>query len=558
MISKFGEINRKQCEIIKLKISFTQRVYKGMNIQSRNSTGNLEKQQAKSENQKSKLKSRKRYRNTDFDISRSIAPRKAKQGKFFNMASTSREQNMTQQITDLSGTIIRGTREHNTELNSGNVIGPGENNGMELDAEVRDLVADEALIVQRSLESKVRKMVQEEIIDIKKTIGGLAQNVQNLSQIVARNQTANNSNGDILGENVTLERDNSAMRRKNQNNIFQANAAGLNSYRTERPFSRAQNTAYNFNPDVSYPSNCSARNENTMRPGVTDGFDFRHIRIDKLGIIFDNKSISVNDFIFRLEHLKVHYNIPEREVVRDFHLILSDSVKDWYWSFIETHGVTEWPVLRLALMSQYQTPRSNFEIMRDLVERKQENSETIDAYFHVMNKLRSKLTQPIPEYDIIKIIKRNINMNIAKIVYPIAVSSVEQLRIECNEAERNFPRREYRNNMPPPKCSRYVNEIGFETSEIVNNNMSYPERVDVNALQFAQQQKQTVICWNCKVAGHVFMECPDEQRTLFCYKCGKPNVTTPKCPSCIQKNMRSGVGTSGDPRPMENPVANRK
>lgn len=67
----------------------------------------------------------------------------------------------------------------------------------------------------------------------------------------------------------------------------------------------------------------------------------------------------------------------------------------------------DWPGLRHALMAQYQTSRSNFEVMTDLVERKQQPGETIDNYFQAMCQLRSKLIQPIPEYDLIKISKRN-------------------------------------------------------------------------------------------------------------------------------------------------------
>lgn len=177
----------------------------------------------------------------------------------------------------------------------------------------------------------------------------------------------------------------------------------------------------------------------------------------------------------------------------------------------------------------------------------------------------------------IKIMKRSINLNLGRIVYPITVSSVEQLRIECNEAERNFPRRDVRNPLPNSKIPRQINEVYFE--EVDENDVNRSNVIEINALKVTPQQQQkqqyqsqqqqyqsqqqqyqqqqnkpTVICWNCKVAGHVFMECPIEQRSLFCYKCGKPDVTTPNCPICQQKNLQSGVGASGDPRLRENPV----
>ncbi|KAI8119245.1 Transposon Tf2-6 polyprotein [Lucilia cuprina] len=515
-----------------------------MNFNTRNQTRRYIRQ---SEIESSNIESnnRKRNRNPDFDLNRSTIHTEPKQRKTYNM-NTSGNPNSNggtvSQITDLSGTIIAGAPGEAVVSNPAiNVEGNDEG----LAPGVRNLVVDEAMMVQRSLEDKVRKMVQDEMVDIKKNIGDLAKAVENLSRVVALNQTGSTPNNFPINNNHirNVVNGHSADVYNNNSDLnTNVNAENTNMRIPDRYSSRTPNpSGFNSQFSANQTANCPSRKENNAGPGNQDIFDFRQIRIDKLGIVFDNKSISIDDVIFRLEHLRAHYNIPEREVVRDFHLLVSDSVKDWYWAFIGMHGMTEWPVLRLALLSQYQKPRSNFEVMRDLVERKQDNSETIDDYFHVMNKLRSKLTQPIPEYDMIKILKRNLNLNVARIVYPISVSSVEQLRIECNEAERNFPRKEFRNSMPTTRTSRQVNDLYYDDAED-NDGTNRPEIVDLEALHFGQQQqqKQPVICWNCKASGHVFMECPVEQRALFCYKCGKPNVTTPKCPFCQQKNMMNG------------------
>lgn len=50
--------------------------------------------------------------------------------------------------------------------------------------EVRDLVADEALSVQRSLQEQIKVMVQGEMKDIRKSIDDLMQVVKDLSQNV--------------------------------------------------------------------------------------------------------------------------------------------------------------------------------------------------------------------------------------------------------------------------------------------------------------------------------------------------------------------------------------
>lgn len=208
----------------------------------------------------------------------------------------------------------------------------------------------------------------------------------------------------------------------------------------------------------------------------------------------------------------------------------------------------QWPTFRNELLNQFKTNTSNFEILRDLVERKQQANESLDGFFHSMCKLRSRLLQPIPEYDMIRILKRNVKESVARIVYPIAVSSVEQLRMECLEAERNFPRRELRSFGPMQRPIRTVNEVYFQETENVPI-----QNEEVTAINMSQQ-KQQLICWNCKVPGHGFRDCNSSERALFCYRCGKPNTIAPKCANCQQGNLRRDVVQAGDLRPTKNPA----
>ena len=46
------------------------------------------------------------------------------------------------------------------------------------------------------------------------------------------------------------------------------------------------------------------------------------------------------------------------------------------------------------------------------------------------------------------------------------------------------------------------------------------------------------LCWNCKKEGHRHSECP-EPRRIFCFRCGKLEVTRPNCPRC----SGNGIGS---------------
>lgn len=539
-----------------------------MSSGTRSRSENRENRQLESDNNRSTKQTynRKRGRQPEFDANRSIVHTKSKQRKIKQpkMAQNTGNPDIGPQFIDLARTIMQGNQNTNNTIppvNPGFQF-PPPNTGAhdeEITPAVRGLVVDEVVVVQRSLEEKVKKMVQDEMGEVRRTIERLTSVVQGLAatndqQNVTHNAQNNNDNN--RGCNVN----NSNINNNGQNANRSESLPNGSSTAPDITFGGL--VAHNFNlmnQNGTTPSS-SSQGGNLLLPERSQTFDLKRIRVDKLGIVFDERAMCIEDFIFRLEHVQAHYNIPWNEVVRDFHLLVSGSAKDWFWLFVETHGLPQWPTLRLALLNRYQKARSNFEVLRDLVERKQQVNETIDSYFHVMNRLRSRLVQPIPEFDMIKIMKRNVKESVGRIVYPIAVSSVEQLRIECNEAERNFPRKDFRAMAPPPRPTRQVSEVYFEQNDSQYDQETPDEDIEeIAALRFGQQQQQKppVKCWNCQASGHIFKDCPEDQRALFCYRCGKPNVAAPKCPVCVQKNQKSGVGSTGDSRQTENPALSK-
>lgn len=466
---------------------------------------------------RSKALNRKRNRQPQFDLNRTTPhelPKVRRNENFNRRMSNPPESNRPHSGTfvDLSGTINTGANSSNDNSNRVSVTanGPRET----ISPNVREMVVDEALSVQRSLEDKVKQMVQEEMSDVRKSLAELTKCVMEMSKNTSRNINTvvpNQPNS----EPSTSETASSSL--------------PLNIGNVVLPFSRPGETGTN--------------------PHYVDPV---RIRVDKLGIVFDGNPdhLSIDDFIFRLEHLQMHYQMPWSEVIRDFHLLVSGCAREWYWLYVRTHRVVDWPGLRHALLNQYQISRSNLEIITDLVQRKQQPGESIDNYFQAIGKIRSKLVQPIQEFDLIKIIKSNIKDSIRRIVYPIMVSSIEQLRVECNEAERQFCRRDDRTSQPILRPVRAVNEIYVEEEERFSEDEKIQNNLEIAAINM--QRKQPVICWNCKQPGHVFMDCTAVERALFCYKCGRPNVITPRCPNCQTGNQPKSLGTKGDHCSLEN------
>lgn len=258
-----------------------------------------------------------------------------------------------------------------------------------------------------------------------------------------------------------------------------------------------------------------------------------NIRIDKWGIIFDgtNRTTSIEDFVFRVETLQNDYGCEWREVLKSFHHLLSGPALDWFWDHRRFNNVSRWRDLKAALISQFHRFDSDFDIHRKILDRRQQNQETFDDFYNAVIRLRNQLRSPISERDIVSIMKGNLKSPMAQLLFPVQSISLAQFAKECRRAENLLNNhRSFSNRFPP----RSVHELDYE--DVVAEETSEVDAFNTNV--------RKLICWNCKKEGHTFMECVEEKRNLFCYKCGLENTVTPKCPVC-QGNLKTNMSRVG-------------
>lgn len=442
-----------------------------------------------------------------------IEPKKKK----MNELETGNMEN-TGQFRDLSSTIINRPGHGNIDNNPQTAPTGIENEGDNF------LTPGTRRVQSRdvNLEERVKDIVSNEVKDLRKTIDILVKTVQNM--------TSNTTN--VTPRTVNFDG------HVGNGNIPQSDLPAVSNAMAsrERIQSGTSSSSGYYFPPVPMK-------------------DHLRIRVDKFGINFDGNplKLTVEEFIFRLECLKEQYDIPWDEILRDFRLLVSGPALEWFWQLQKMRKFTQWVRLKDALLSQYRATKSPFEAMKDLVERKQMANEPIDTYFHAMGQLRSRLPLPITDEDMIKIIKSNVRENIKMVIYPMSISTVELLRVECKDAEKNFPKRDTRQMAPIPRQIRQVNEVTYDDYEYEEPNPQIEVPDTVSAIRMAQQHNKVYVCWNCQESGHTFVDCPSTARSLFCYRCGKQNTITPKCPNCQKGNYRRGVETTGETRPAGNP-----
>jgi len=224
---------------------------------------------------------------------------------------------------------------------------------------------------------------------------------------------------------------------------------------------------------------------------------------------------------------------------------LHPSAHIWFWGEVRREKFSDWYDLKAALYKEFKSSTSDFDIMRQIFERYQRSNESVDDYFFAIWQLRSKLRQPIAEKEIIKMVKRNLNENLAGIVFAVPATTLEQLREECKDAEKALLKRNFKPSAIRKDRSDRVNAIFNEDEDTIyyNSNES-PVVSEVTNSNSRESNKCQLICWNCRLHGHVYRERESNERKIFCYKCGREGVITPKCPVCSE-NLKRAANKTG-------------
>jgi hypothetical protein len=208
------------------------------------------------------------------------------------------------------------------------------------------------------------------------------------------------------------------------------------------------------------------------------------------------------------------------------HLLFTGLALDWYFRYRETVDEINLSNLCHELTIEY-SARDDNDLKENIRDRKQRDGGSFEDFYHAILCLEDQLLYRLDEDELLRILMKNLRPEIRQQIFMIDVTRISQLRKLCmaREAAYSFNRsRPHNRPMPPP---RYVNEVAIEddTTEIEPDPM-------------ISEISPKLICWNCRNAGHGYMECLAPERKIFCYGCGLENTLKPNCPKCSQKNFQ--------------------
>lgn len=219
------------------------------------------------------------------------------------------------------------------------------------------------------------------------------------------------------------------------------------------------------------------------------------------------------------------------------HILLTGRAREWFWRYRKQVDFIDWKEFCQALKYQYGEVKSTFDIHEDIRNCKMKANENFETFYDSVCILLDKLSNPIPEKDLVEILLRNLRLEIRHELLYVHIFSIAHLRKLVQMRENLLENDYFRKNIPPKyfpayQTRRQVAEVEG-SSELYNGEPKCDAEMSVDAIQ---KSLNTFKCWNCDQSGHQWEDCL-ETRNIFCYGCGMKNTYKPQCTRCADKKI---------------------
>lgn len=304
------------------------------------------------------------------------------------------------------------------------------------------------------------------------------------------------------------------------------------------------NTPYN----QSYISNPSVRKPSFLK---------------NVNITFDGvpNKMPVQRFLNHMEFLAETYSIPSDQLVQEVTFRLAGEALDYYLDILEDYGRVTWETFKILFLKRFRDRRTDDDIKKEIAARKQKPKENFLDFFYAINKLAVSLHTKLTDSQKIKYLMRNMRPSLQIFMSSRIFHSVDDLVDNCRELEEQWNRF----GCQPESyflTRRDISEINYVNQDPVFSCIGSREASapNVNAIQFRQTPRDVLVvdknsrdvfpgCWNCASPDHFFKNCNRPVSSIFCFKCGCPNVISPNCIRCQkQKNLKKEVLNLGNNR----------
>lgn len=189
------------------------------------------------------------------------------------------------------------------------------------------------------------------------------------------------------------------------------------------------------------------------------------IDLDRWHIKFDGsgRDMTVESFIFRIERMREQHGISYSQLFSDFQCLVSGNAAKWFWQVREDNADDEnfgYFALRRELLRQFSANNSDYEIIKEIMERKQQVGEEFEEFYTDIHNLTFRLRKKIPEKELVGILRSNLRSNLASLTFSANITTIAELKSEVKRAEKLLKESRQR--------SRNISELSGLTSPVDN------------------------------------------------------------------------------------------
>uniref|UniRef100_A0A1A9Z0R5 Retrotrans_gag domain-containing protein n=1 Tax=Glossina pallidipes TaxID=7398 RepID=A0A1A9Z0R5_GLOPL len=123
----------------------------------------------------------------------------------------------------------------------------------------------------------------------------------------------------------------------------------------------------------------------------------------------------------------------------EVHCLVTGNANKWYWQLLQDHegGATfDYFSLKKKLLGQLKAAESEYELIGEIMERKQQPMEWVEDYYGEILYLTSRMRRKMPEQELIKIINSKVKPSLETLIFIVKVENIADLKAECKRAEK--------------------------------------------------------------------------------------------------------------------------
>lgn len=279
---------------------------------------------------------------------------------------------------------------------------------------------------------------------------------------------------------------------------------------------------------------------------------------------FNGDGKKLYHFLERISELAQSRRVRDEDLFNSAAELFIGDAFVWFKSI--KSSVDNWQSLIVKLKKDFLHSDVEDDLWDQIKSRKQKSNESVAVFIAHLQVLFSRLTSSPAEVTKIKHIKNNLLPEYITQLALVEIETVNDLATYCRkleeasyiktkrnphhsvnelkEPEHNMPSTSHYNNNNN-NFNKHNNSRRFNNNRPQNkaNNKTFSNTVNFNPHHENRQSKSSnisetktgfkskVVCWNCELPNHVYMNCTSK-RNIFCFKCGFKGTKTNECPKC--------------------------